>query len=264
LLSCLISFQSYLILEIETPSNEYKKLKLTFIRNPKMKTKQCSDLKPGIRTIQEIFEGAKSNPKNCRSVINNLKNLTNKEKLKLLKAHPVWIVHIFDNGTISKEEMLYYGLAKQAEPNQTIENGIWIVEGITINHNGGDCYAYSGAVVNLSGGYCYTNSNVVVNQSGGYCIANSNVVVNQNGGDCDAFSGAVVNQSRGYCNAFSSAVINQSGGYCHARSGAVAHQSGGYCIAYPDVVVNQSGGYCYAYLGSVVNQSGNGGTINRT
>jgi hypothetical protein len=161
-----------------------------------MKTKQCQGLKPGIRTIQEILEGAKSNPDNCRSAIDKLENLTNKGKLKLLKDNPVWITRILNNGTISKEEFLHYGLAKQAESNQRIKNGVWVVEGVTVFQSGGDCYAYSGAVVNQSGGYCNAYSGSVVNQSGGYCNAYSDAVVNQSDGGCIAYSGAVVNQSR--------------------------------------------------------------------
>jgi hypothetical protein len=160
-----------------------------------MKTKQYPDLKPGIRTIQEIFKGVKSNPKNCRSVIYKLEDLTDEGKLKMLKDHPNWIVHIFNNGAVSKEELLYYELVRQAEPNQTVENGFWIVEGVTINQNGGDCYAFSGAVINQSRGYCNAYSGAIVNQSGGNCNASSGVVVNQSGGYCDANSGAVINQS---------------------------------------------------------------------
>jgi hypothetical protein len=173
-----------------------------------MKTEECPDSKPGVRTIPEIFDGAKSNPKNCQSVISNLENLTDKRKLKLLKAHPAWVAHILNNGTVSKEEMLYYGLVRQAEPNQTIESGVWIVEGVTINHSDGYCIAYSDAVVNQSGGYCYAFSGAVVNQSGGDCHAYSGAVVNQNGGNCNDYSGAVVNQSRGCCDAFYGAVVN--------------------------------------------------------
>jgi hypothetical protein len=215
------------------PSNEYKKFKLIFIRNSKMETKQCPDR---VRTIQEIFEGAKSNPKKCQDIIDNLENLTNEEKLKLLEDNPIWIVRIFNNGTISKEELLHYRLAKQAEPNQRIKNGVWVVECVNILQSGGDCYAYSGAVVN---------------QIGGYCNAFSGAVVNQSRGDCGAYSGAVVNQSGGHCNAFSGAVVNQSGGDCHAHSGAVVNQNGGDCYAYPGSVVNHNSGYCDAYSDSV-------------
>ena len=184
-----------------------------------MKTEECPDSKPRVRTIQEIFEGAKSNHKNCWSVIEKLENLTDEGKLKLLEAHPAWIVRILNNGTVSKEEILYYGLAKQAEPNQIIENGFWIVEGITVNQSGGYCIAYSGAVVNQSMGFCDANSGAVVNQSGGRCYAYSGAVVNQSRGDCHAYSGAVINQSNGYCYANSGSVVNQSGGYCDAHFG---------------------------------------------
>ena len=160
-----------------------------------METKQYPDLKPGIRTIQEIFKGVKSNPKNCRSVIYKLEDLTDEGKLKMLKDHPNWIVHIFNNGAVSKEELLYYELAKQTKSNQTIKKGVWIVEDVTINQSGGYCIAYSGAVVNQSGGDCIAHSGAVAHQSGGYCIAYPDVVVNQSGGYCYAYLGSVVNQS---------------------------------------------------------------------
>ena len=177
-----------------------------------MKTEECPDSKSRVRTIPEIFEGAKSNLDNCRSVIDKLENLTDKGKLKLLKDSPTWIVRILNNGTVSKEELLYYGLAKQAKSNQKIKKGIWIVEGVTVYQSDGDCIALSGAVVNKSGGFCDAHSGAVVNQSGGDCIANSGAVVNQSGGCCNTYSGAVVNQSGGSCSANSGAVINQSGG----------------------------------------------------
>jgi hypothetical protein len=211
-----------------------------------MKTEECPDSKPRVRTIPEIFEDAKSNPKNCRSVIDKLENLTDKGKLKLLKDSPTWIVRILNNGTVSKEEILYYGLAKQAKSNQKIKKGFWIIEGVTVNQNGGYCIANSGAVVNQIGGICYARSGAIVNQSNDYCYA---------------FSGAVVNQSRGDCIANSGAVVNQNGGNCYAYYGSLTNQSGGSCYAYHGAVVNQSGGYCNADSGAIVNQIGEGGII---
>jgi len=91
-----------------------------------------------------------------------LEYLTDAGKLKLLEENLVWIVHIFINGTVSKEELLYYGLAKQAEPNQIIESGFWIAEGVTVHKSGDCCYVFSG-VVNQSGGDYDANSGAVVN-----------------------------------------------------------------------------------------------------
>ena len=78
------------------------------------------------------------------------------DKIKVRQARIVAI-----NNDIPVEAFEACGF-RLATDGQVITEGRWLVLGVAVTLNGGECYALNGATVTQNGGCCYANSGAVV------------------------------------------------------------------------------------------------------